>query len=403
MDVKIGGKQQLKIEMFGGFTIQAGNRILTDAKGRTRQIWNLLEFLVANRLGDVSQEKLIEILWADESCADPLNALKNLVYRLRGMLKALDGDGEKRDYILYKRNTYCWNNALNCTVDTEELEKSFRAARDSETPEKDRLSFFSRVVGLYQGEFLPKSSTEDWVVALSAYYRNIYIEAVKGTYELLVAAGRFEEADLICRKAVALEPLDESLQELVISLHLKQGDLQGALDYYDYVSEMFYEKLDVEFSERIRAMMREVEKELNSVEKDMAVITTNLLNTEAQEGAFFCDYDIFRNIYRLEARMVERFGESVFVALLTVEPQAKSGPQAVSDAMQALRQVITKNLRKCDVASLYSKSQFIMMLPALTFENGKMVLGRLISKFNNTKESRSVSLSTRLNPLSPLK
>lgn len=400
-DTQTGKKSAIEITMFGGFSIRAGENVLSESAGRTRQLWSLLEYLVANRRNDVSQDKLIEILWEDDSCADPANALKNLVYRLRTLLKALDGEGDKRDYILYKRNNYCWNNELDCTIDAEEFETAFKAAKSTDASDEERLAQFKRAVDLYQGNFLPKSSTEDWVVARDAYYQNMFVESVKGVYALLVSAERYEEADLICRKAVALEPFDESLHELVIRLYLLQGDRQGALAYYDYVSDMFYEKLDVRFSEHVRAMMREVSKELNGVEKDMDVISASLLQAETAEGAFFCDFEIFRNIYRLEARMAERFGQTVFLALMTLEPGPRGDMRMVLDAMQPLREVITQNLRKCDVVSRYSKTQYILMLPALTYENGRMVLGRLVHKFNEVNKGRRIMLGTLLNPLMP--
>lgn len=392
----------IEISMFGGFTIRSDGRTLSDTKGRTRQLWSLLEYLVANRLNDISQDKLIEILWEDEdSCTDPANALKNLVYRLRNLLRNLDTD-EKRDYILYKRNNYCWNNELPCSIDTEEFEKAFLRGKNMELADDDRLAALRRAVDLYQGDFLPKSSMEDWVVARSAYYRNIFIEAVKGAYVLLVERECYKEAELICRRAVSIEPLDESLHELLIRLYLRQGDNEGALAYYEYASEMFYDKLGVRFSERVRATMREVAKKLNGIEKDLEVVSASLLKAESQEGAFFCDYEIFRNIYRLEARMAERFGQSVFVALLTLEPGSSVGQQEFLDIMQLLRTSVTQNLRKCDVVSRYSKSQFILMLPSLTLENGRMVMDRLVRKFNETHRKRNVSLSTKLHPvLSP--
>jgi hypothetical protein len=42
------------------------------------------------------------------------------------------------------------------------------------------------------------------------------------------------------------------------------------------------------------------------------------------------------------------------------------------------------------------------MLPTLTFENGQMVLNRIVKKFSEGNKYREIRLSTKLNPLTPL-
>ena len=80
-------------------------------------LWLLLEFLVANRLKDLSLEQITEAVWNDEEESDnPANALKNLVYRARTILRELCPK-QAADYIVFSRNTYLWNRDLPCTVD----------------------------------------------------------------------------------------------------------------------------------------------------------------------------------------------------------------------------------------------------------------------------------------------
>ncbi|MDR3551743.1 MAG: BTAD domain-containing putative transcriptional regulator [Clostridia bacterium] len=400
-EVQIEKASLIEIAMFGGFSIQTAGEALTDSAGRTKQLWTLLEYLIANRLNDISQEKLIEILWEDEACSDPANALKNLVYRLRSLLKMLGGENSP-EFILFKRNNYCWNNALHCAIDTEEFEKSFRAAKAGGLSDEERMSRYLRAVELYKGDFLPKSSSQDWVISRSTYYRNIFIECVKGVCELLIQFKHFEEAEMICQKALSIEPFDESLHALVINLYLAAGSRQKAVAYYEYASEMFYEKLGVKFSDPIRSLMRGVTKTVNGVEKDMDIIEDGLRESGEINCAYFCNYEVFKSIYRIEARMAERFGQSVFVVLLTLEADGGVEKQDVLDAMQVLKSIILKNLRKSDVVSRFSNTQFILMLPALTFENGKLVLNRIVRKYNEECRRRSIRLNTRLNPLKPV-
>lgn len=73
----------VKVKMLGGFSISFKDRELTDDQGRTKKVWTLIEYLLANYGTSVSQERLIEAVWPGEEYDNPLNALKNLVYRAR--------------------------------------------------------------------------------------------------------------------------------------------------------------------------------------------------------------------------------------------------------------------------------------------------------------------------------
>lgn len=102
---KTSASEKITVKMLGGFTISQGDRVISESDGRTKKVWMLIEYLLAHRRNDISQEKLIEILWEDEECDAPFNALKNLVYRARKQLGELSPGG-KTEYIRFARNTY---------------------------------------------------------------------------------------------------------------------------------------------------------------------------------------------------------------------------------------------------------------------------------------------------------
>ena len=94
-------RQPIKINMLGAFSMEYEGKVLTDEKSRTKQVWLLLKYLLANRHREVTTEELVDILW-EEGVDNPSNALKNLVYRLRGLLDTV-GRGENGEYIINKR------------------------------------------------------------------------------------------------------------------------------------------------------------------------------------------------------------------------------------------------------------------------------------------------------------
>ena len=91
-------QEKIAITMLGGFTMSCAGRSVSDSAGRIHQVWNLLEYLIVNRDREVSRDELSEVLWDEEECENPQNALKNLVYRARGVLSDA-GIGSARDLV----------------------------------------------------------------------------------------------------------------------------------------------------------------------------------------------------------------------------------------------------------------------------------------------------------------
>lgn len=194
-----------EVKMFGEFSIRKGDVFVSKDQSRTKKVWMLLEYLIANRHSEISQEKLIDLLWGEEGCDSPLNALKNLVYRCRKMLSVLDPE-QKDNLIIFERNTYAWNNNIPMTVDIEQFDENYRLAVRSTASEEDRARYFLNAISLYQGEFLPKSSYSSWVISKNVYYAGLYNECILRVAPLLSKDGDYEQVMRICEHAVELYP-----------------------------------------------------------------------------------------------------------------------------------------------------------------------------------------------------
>lgn len=170
-------QEKIVITMLGGFTMSCAGRSVSDSAGRIHQVWNLLEYLIVNREREVSRDELSEILWDEEECENPQNALKNLVYRARGVLSDA-GIGAARDLVIYHRGSYRWSGEIPCSVDTEEFERRITEFRDKARDPDERIERAQEALALYRGEFLPLSSNEKWVIPLSVYYKSLYFSCV---------------------------------------------------------------------------------------------------------------------------------------------------------------------------------------------------------------------------------
>ena len=73
--------------MLGEFTVGYRDKVISEKDKRGKKMRTLLQYLIAHREREVSQNELIEQLWPDSD--NPANALKTLVHRTREVLSGI--------------------------------------------------------------------------------------------------------------------------------------------------------------------------------------------------------------------------------------------------------------------------------------------------------------------------
>lgn len=394
---------QVHVRTLGEFSLTAGENRISDADGRTKKVWLLIEYLVTNRKKDLSMEQLTEAIWGEEEESDnPANALKNLVYRARTLLKKLLPE-EKIECLLFSRNSYLWNRGISCVVDSEEFEVLCHLGSNAKRTSEERIESCMKAMELYKGEFLPKSSYADWVISQSTYYSSLYNKTVETLVGLLQAEKRYADIIRVCEAALVLSPFEESIHYELLKALIASGQRRKAIAHYEYLADFFYKKLGVLLSDRVRGLYKEMTKGVESLEMDMENIEEDLREAEKPKGAFYCDYEIFKQIYRIQARSIARTGQAVHVALITVrDPKGDvPGIELLKTAMNDLRDAALASLRKGDVVAAFSSAQLVLMLPLTTRENAEMVLRRILTGFQKRHKIWDCRIDTKLREITP--
>ena len=391
--------EKIQVKMLGQFSIRCGDVAFSDTVGRTKQVWMLLEYLILNRKREVSQEELISILWETGNSENPSNALKNLVYRLRTMLA--QSDLPSLDYILYKRGAYSWNSEIPCQVDVEFLEEYWSQAEKPEASEEERLEACWKAIELYEGRFLPKSSYEQWVASLSSYYHQIYLNSIWVICPLLESRRRYKQIVQICRKAVAIDEYEETLYEILINALIQLGDHKEALKQYEHITDKLYRDLAVNPTCRIRDLYRQIISAIKGVERDILVIKEDLQETDQAMGAYFCEYEVFKSMYQVMARRVQRTGQSGYILLFTLTDTENEIPQpkVLNRAIGLLQTAIGDSLRKGDIYARFSNSQYVVMLTSINYENCEVVSRRIETRFYLLMRNKKVLLHKKMHPM----
>lgn len=141
----------------------------------------------------------------------------------------------------------------------------------------------------------------------------------------------------------------------------------------------------------------EVLRQCGEWELDISQLFSKLDEGQRPEGVFFCDYQAFRQIYRMEARRIERSGIPEYIVLVTVCPSEDISKEPADDyslleAIDILRKQLGSDLRMGDVAARYSMTQFILLLPMCSMEACEAVMERIKKKFMKKIGKRHLEL-----------
>lgn len=362
-------------------------------------MWNLLAYMLIHREKPVSQTELIDAIWPEDDSDSPGNTLKTLIYRVRSMLSESFGDDFQ--LITSQRGAYSLNSAYEYILDIDEYDELASAAMQKGISEEERLNYCARACALYGGDFIPRLSTELWVIPLSMHYHTQHLNLIKTYAGILFNSGRYQEVVNLCNEGTRLDAYDEDLHALIVSAYSKQGNEAAAVAHYHTATDMLYRNLGVRPSETLRDVYLEIMEGSRNLETDLSIITDSLREEDTSNGAFVCDFGFFRVAYRLESRRAARAGICVHVGLLTVSTVTGSLPplDILNDTMDQLLEILVVTLRKGDIVSRYNGAQYIVLLPTANFEDSEMVLNRVIDIFRKRYPRNKLQIAFNLQQL----
>ncbi len=392
--------QTIHIQALGEFSLRAGDKTITQTGSRSGKAWLLLSFLLCYRKSILSQKKLIEVLWGeDPAISNPENTLRITFHRARTLLNEL-WPNAGHDLILRKDTGYCWNDQIPLTLDWEDFEALCCAK--AEDPEQ-RLQTCLEALALYRGEFLENQSSEPWVIPMNTHLQNLFLQTALEASELLSLRNRHREAAEICRRAAAREPYHEPLHQMFIKTLAAAGEIRAAEGVYEALSRRLFDDFGIRPSPQTRSVYREAVHSPSQQTLPMDEILEDIQESAPASGAMQCDYDHFKVLCYAEARAIARRGNATHVVLLSISgvDGAILSRRAQNRIMEQLGLQIREKLRRGDVFSRCSVSQYVLMLPQSNYENSCMVARRLMSAYRHAHPHVAVTLHFLVQPLTP--
>lgn len=389
------------VNMLGGFSIRIEHHQINDQSNHSKKPWILLEYLITFRNREISPNELIELIWSNDKSTNPSGALKTLLFRSRKLLLPLNYP--THELIIQSRGSYAWTKNFKTVVDIDIFESLCDQAFKSKDSPKEKLDLCLSAIDIYKGDFLPQSEWESWVVPISTYYHSLYQKLVHDTIDLLKETESYQKIIDVCQKAIQVEAFDETLHyNLIYSLY-KTGNQHGAMEHYNHTVDMFYNEFAITPSDDLKELYKTIRDTKHGITTDLSTIQEILQEESCTKGAFYCEYSVFKDIYQLESRAIIRTGDSIYLCLLTLTDLNGQllKPAILTKAMDEMNETIRSSLRRGDVFTRYSISQYMILLPTATYENGEIVLRRITQTFRKQYTRRDLMVSYSLQAVLP--
>ena len=361
----------------GGFEIRVNGKPVLAQLAQSRKATALVQYLVLRRGERVSHKVLTDTLWAGERSTNPDMALRAILHRFRLMIDA-EGLDEMKGCIVTSRGYYQWNPHLDCSVDVFEVNDLSELARKESDAEK-RSRIYEQIVNLYDGRLLPQSASEPWVESVSVRLHGQYRTAILNLLELCKKWGESTRIVTLCTRALELDPYEERLYlEKIVALETL-GRHEEAEDLARRGSAMGCLHHAIEPG-RAGSAYRQMRQADRNMESEVSKLISALPDTD-NTGACICDFETFKEIYRVQRGVQVRYGLQVFLAILTVAPSQNTDAAETALMVEQLGDLIRTNLRQCDVGARYTDMQYVVMLSGSTAESGTSPLERIKAAF----------------------
>ncbi|MFR7590452.1 MAG: BTAD domain-containing putative transcriptional regulator [Longibaculum sp.] len=356
----------INVTMFKCFTVQIEDKVMDTNDIKSDKLVKLFAYLLYHHKRNILSSELEDMLWMYEEVNNPLGALKNLIYRLRVLLKNyffID------DFIMTGSGTYSINKDYCIHIDTLEFEKMI----DKPKTEKD----YQNILSLYKGKYMIEITDDHRIITKRSYYHSLFIDDMIDYAYQLKKQQDYLKMEKVLRQVINIEQYEESLYRLLIESLYYQKHYHEAMKMYKETIAFLHKTLGIKPSQEMIELCHLLQKE-NCQEVDIVQIQKDI--QENSPGAFDCEFETFKDICKIQARLMGRLGYQNHVCLLSLNTSDHQYINEIEKYMQMIHKALSERLRKGDVFSRIGKNQFAILLPCCDYEDTIMVIDRVLRK-----------------------
>ncbi len=248
----VGGvPEAVYVELFGGFRVSLGSRLIEEGRWRNSKAAALVKLLALAPGHRCHQEKIMNLLWPELAARAAANNLRQALHLARRTL----GPTQSASFSYLARQgaliELCPNGSL--WVDVEAFEHAASTARRSHEPAAYRAA-----LDLYAGELLPEDRYQGWVEERREGLRGTYLGLLLELAKLHEKRGEAEEAVEVLERVVADEPAREEAHVGLMRLYALNGRRGEALKQYERLEDILSREFAAAPATATRHLYREI-------------------------------------------------------------------------------------------------------------------------------------------------
>jgi ATP/maltotriose-dependent transcriptional regulator MalT/two-component SAPR family response regulator len=255
----------LKIYTLGRFgLIKDGNPVRFTGKVQQKPL-SMLKALIAFGGREVSEERLVDIIWPDAEGDTVHSAFATTLSRLRQLLgtehavKFQDGKAALDQRYCYV-DVWAFERILGKadTLWTTETERD-KMVKKKETQIEEAVKLTEKALRIYTGPFLA-GDNEPWMVSIRERLRNKILRTVKRVGVYYEEAGELGKAVECYQKGLEVDDLMEEFYQRMMACYQKLGRKAEALSVYNRCCKILSAQLSIKPSPETEALVREIKR-----------------------------------------------------------------------------------------------------------------------------------------------
>lgn len=379
-------EKKLMVYMLSGFCIMYGDDVLPMQKFGNSKLLELFQILLRYKKSGISREQLQQMLYEDDSVTDKSHSLDSLVYRLKRVLGTTEIIQD--EYIHIKNGIYKWNEQIPVTVDVLEFETFLADMETAEPEEKKKL--LVKAFYLYELEFLENRPIRPWIIEERVRLKKLYAACVSELGRIFEEEKDYQSLYELYSKAAQIYPYDEWQTGQILALQY-MNRYEDAYKCYHTTVKKYFDELGFHPSQKMLDIIQTMGDSVMNPIDSLDTIKQRLTEEGECQGAYYCTYPSFVDIYRYITRTIERSGQSVFMMVCSIyylNPTGRKSPRAG----EILQEVIGSSLRKGDSYTRYCDNQFVILLMGTQNEDCELIFERIRKNFKKGNRNSNCEL-----------
>ena len=164
---------------------------------------------------------------------------------------------------------------------------------------------------------------------------------------------------------------------------------------------LHYHYLGVKSSQEIMDFYDQIVEASKSIDNNLEAICRELYQSSAERGAFVCDFSVFKEIFNLQIRNIERLHSTMFLAVIMISKMSGEPLDGLKQdgVMRDLVNILRMNLRRGNVITHFSPAMLAILLPTVDYSSGDGVMERIKKIFYQEYPNSNVLFNYRIAPL----